>query len=194
MAKWNTAEKNGIWKGGRSVASNGYILIRVGTDHHLADVRGYAYEHRLIAEQKMGRKLVEGEQVHHINGDKTDNRPENLEVVRDIAHHRVYHRTTGQNRRLPGDANPLVECACGCGEVFPLYDESGRPRSYVSGHNPMPSPTADLIIEALKDGEKSIGFLSELHGNDQSVKVACSKLVKRGAIVRVKRGVYGRAY
>ena len=55
MAKHNIGKKNGMWKGGRSVASNGYVLIRVGMDHHLADVRGYAYEHRLVAEKKIRR-------------------------------------------------------------------------------------------------------------------------------------------
>ena len=56
MPKWGGqfGEVNGQWKGGRTVASNGYILIRVGKEHHLADVRGYAYEHRLIAETKLG--------------------------------------------------------------------------------------------------------------------------------------------
>lgn len=44
-----------MWKGGRSIASNGYVLVRVGKKHHLADVRGYAYEHRIVAEQKLGR-------------------------------------------------------------------------------------------------------------------------------------------
>ena len=33
---------NSQWKGGRIIASNGYVMLRVGTDHHLADVRGYA--------------------------------------------------------------------------------------------------------------------------------------------------------
>lgn len=39
---------NPNWRGGRSVASNGYMLVRAGVGHHLADVRGYAYEHRLV--------------------------------------------------------------------------------------------------------------------------------------------------
>lgn len=128
-------EGNPNWRGGRSVASNGYILIRVGIDHHLSDVRGYAYEHRVVAEQKIGRRLELGEVVHHINEDKTDNRPDNLEVVRGNAEHFVRHRRAGKLLRLPGESNPQVECECGCGAVFAKFDKQGRPRRYVSGHN-----------------------------------------------------------
>lgn len=125
---------NPNWKGGRSIASNGYVLIKVGTGHHLADVRGYAYEHRLVAERKLGRRLLPGEQVHHIDEDKQDNDPDNLEVVT-IAEHRVHHRTTGVRRRMPGEPNPTIACACGCGESFAKFDAHGRPRRFVTGHN-----------------------------------------------------------
>lgn len=86
MTKHQTGAKNGMWKGGRSIASNGYVLLRVGVDHHLADVRGYAYEHRVVAEQMLGRRLRRGEQVHHRDHDKTNNAPENLEVLSTAAH------------------------------------------------------------------------------------------------------------
>lgn len=135
MAKHNVGAKNGMWKGGRLVASNGYVLVRVGRDHHLADVRGYAYEHRLVAEEKIGRRLRRGEVIHHKNEIRTDNRPENLEVTASIAHHRAEHRKPTTTKRLPGENNPLVECGCGCGQRFEKYDSSNRPRRFVTGHN-----------------------------------------------------------
>ena len=129
-----TGPANPAWKGGRSIASNGYVLIRVGRDHHLADVRGYAYEHRVVAEEKLGRRLEPGEQVHHINGDRADSRPENLEVMSQ-PEHAVEHRTLRFDLRMPGEPNPTVECECGCGTSFLRFDDDGRPRRFVSGHN-----------------------------------------------------------
>ena len=62
---------------------------------------GRVYEHRLVMEEKIGRPLVAGEQVHHRNGDKQDNRPENLELV-DIREHPKLHagETCGKGHRM----------------------------------------------------------------------------------------------
>lgn len=115
MKGFQCGAKHPRWRGGRSIASNGYVLVRVGTAHHLADVRGYAYEHRLVAEQKLGRRLRDSEEVHHIDGNK--------------------HRRTERLRRIPDEENRLVACECGCGIVFPAFDATGRARRFVSGHN-----------------------------------------------------------
>lgn len=135
MTKHQTGAKNGAWKGGRSIASNGYVLIRVGQGHHLADVRGYAYEHRIVAERMLGRRLQPGEQVHHRDHDKTNNEPGNLEVLASIAEHRVLHRSEVSHRRMPTEANRAIQCACGCGAAIDEFDRWGRRRRFVSGHN-----------------------------------------------------------
>lgn len=48
------------------------------------------HEHRVVAEQKLGRALLPGEIVHHIDGDKLNNHPDNLEVMTQAEHIRIH--------------------------------------------------------------------------------------------------------
>lgn len=145
-------EKNPNWRGGRVITEHGYVLVRVGVNHHLADVRGYAYEHRVVAERKLGRKLRKDEVIHHIDENKLNNHPSNLLVTRGNAGHFFYHRRSGKKRRNPGERNPLILCRCGCGTKFRKFDAGGRPRAFISGHNPQGSPLRDSVLSALRCG------------------------------------------
>lgn len=91
-----TAENHPNWKGGRGVGSDGYPRVRTGTNTRRR-------EHREVAAEKLGRPLRPDEHVHHMNGDKTDNRPENLEVLSAREH---------ALRHPPERAPPrLIECS-----------------------------------------------------------------------------------
>lgn len=71
---------NGQWKGGRSFTHKGYVYIRVPKDYPGARSHGYILEHRFIMQEAIGRPLTSREVVHHKNGDRGDNRLENLEL------------------------------------------------------------------------------------------------------------------
>lgn len=79
--KEHRGERSPFFKGGRR-KSLGYILI-------YKDGK-WIREHRWIMEQHLGRKLLCTEVVHHINGNKADNRLINLQVLNKEDHTRQY--------------------------------------------------------------------------------------------------------
>ena len=77
---------NHFYRGGGRRFHGGYIQIYVNGQ--------WLREHRVIMERVLGRRLLSNENVHHLNHDKTDNRPENLTVMSHSEHSR--HHQTGR--------------------------------------------------------------------------------------------------
>jgi len=75
MRKFGLDYRHDTSKGYRTISSDGYVLVR------RPGYNKYEYEHRLIMEDHLGRRLNDEEVTHHINGDKTDNRIENLKLL-----------------------------------------------------------------------------------------------------------------
>ena len=69
---------------------NGYVLV-YAKEHHRAEKSGIVYEHILIAEQILGRKLKKEEVVHHIDLNRSNNTPNNLMIFATSGDHSAFH-------------------------------------------------------------------------------------------------------
>ena len=81
-------DKSPNWNGGIYI-HDGYKLIRIKNHPH-ANPLGYIREHRVIMEKHLGRYMKPEERIHHLNGNKQDNRIENLQIVTIGEHNRIH--------------------------------------------------------------------------------------------------------
>lgn len=77
---------------------DGYIHVYYPA-HPDSTKAGWILEHRLVAEQKYGRRILSSEHVHHLNEIKDDNRPENLEVIDASSHARISNQSGKRQRQ-----------------------------------------------------------------------------------------------
>src|SRR6185436_14739255 len=81
--------------------------------------------HRIIMELKLGRPLERGEHIHHIDGNRMNNSPDNLEVVIGSEHNR-YHTT---QRNLKHDPDNFICVDCGSSKrPYKAFGVCGRTR------------------------------------------------------------------
>lgn len=78
-------EKHHSWKGGKFIASDGYVKV------HLGSPRKYRKEHFLVMEEFLGRNLDPKEVVHHIDGNKQNNKLDNLVLCENESDHQKLH-------------------------------------------------------------------------------------------------------
>ena len=95
------------WNKGKLLTDDGYVKIRVGLNHPLADPNGYAFEH-LVVWVSAGNPIPnENELLHHKNEDKQDNRYGNLELKTRSNHNTLHNALRGRDglgRFLPKQA------------------------------------------------------------------------------------------
>jgi hypothetical protein len=96
------------WKGGRHVDARGYVRVRC-PGHPNASKSGYVLEHRKVASDAIGRALLAAEEVHHIDGDKTNNSPSNLIVVPSGKHQRLHADVMRELQALRQEVMRLTE-------------------------------------------------------------------------------------
>lgn len=97
---------NHAWTGG-TTSKKGYVKVK-RPNHHRADNHGYVWQHVLVVEEAMGRPIGAAECVHHVNENRSDNRPENLWVFATVGDHTAFHKS-GKTKGLVwrGDGLPI---------------------------------------------------------------------------------------
>lgn len=84
----------------KRIIKNGYIAVVSDDKLATAEFDDYVYEHRVVAEEMLDRPLKEGEEVHHLDENRTNNSPDNLLVLSGPMHAKL-HKWLNKNIIVP---------------------------------------------------------------------------------------------
>lgn len=127
-AKISIAQKGKVRKPSRfgghtKKRRDGYITVYV-PDHPCATKEGYVMEHRLVMEEYIGRYLKKGEEVHHINGKRDDNRIENLALLSSKEHHALHIKERNDKGEINHHKVAVINITTG--EIFQSAREAAK--------------------------------------------------------------------
>ncbi|QBJ02936.1 HNH endonuclease [Pseudomonas phage Psa21] len=140
---------------------NGYIALHLPDHLHALmnpKMYGWVYEHRVVAEEFMGRPLAKDEEVHHLDENKMNNHPENLLVLTQSQHQKLH----GWMRRMGIDPKQYPtklceQCQCVLSKDLDVYCSS---ECSALGRRKVERPDKEqleadmLIMSMVKVGEK----------------------------------------
>ena len=105
----------------RYVGKSGYVYVYAPTHPAARPGQSYLPEHRLVVEKRLGRLLTHDEHIHHIDGNKSNNADDNLQVVARAEHSRIHN----PRRRI------ILRCER-CGAAVERYRSAVKSRVFCS--------------------------------------------------------------
>lgn len=180
------------YKGGRTVEYNGYVWEFL-PGHPLQNLWGFVPQHRLIAEEMLGRPLSSGEDVHHKDECRTNNALDNLEVMSRAAHRSYHARKAGLAMKAPLTDEQVAQALASQGGIKPAARSLGVSHSTLRNRFPnlcepyrRTSPTnidnprdIEAVLRAAADPHVSLKALAkELHMSAMTILRICER---RGA-------------
>lgn len=192
------------YRGGRTLVYNGYVW-EFHPGHRLQNLWGFVPQHRMIAEDTIGRPLQKGEVVHHVDSQRTNNDPANLQVMSQKAHRQHHARLRGLASRIPLSEEEVIQALEKTGGIKPAARSLGISHSTLRNRFPdacIPyrrvSPVKidnprdlDKILRAA--GDPNIG-LRELAADLHISAMSISRICKRNGVKWVRKSKKGEVH
>ena len=126
---------------GEVLQKNGYVSVSIGNKRY--------YKHRLVMEEHLGRKLKSGEEVHHKNGVRTDNRIENLLLLDSFSHRSNHAKNNGLGKHSIGK-EPVNKTPIETRNQIRLLREQGKTLAEICSVVNLSYPTVIKYTKGIK--------------------------------------------